>query len=321
MRVFRTNEPITVLTEVVIIEALCEAGSYVHVFTDDPIYRKCYEDTFYAWVDAKNLTFGPHAAKTPDEVQARTAQNPYQRVFKRHSSAVEAAIDFTIMGLCGEFHGTSGSTVIHFVEWIHAKYASGPQVHSTIGDWSPGGATRDFKNGMNSIMAKTSKLILHPDEFGLRHIQANVLDFLAGNHLTEMYNYIASALEKPPHRVIAAVWVKDEFLKNCHVAKLNRKKYIERSSDTKDNDTKKGQHWFNALLKYKLKPFALTKNPPGWMFDVNTDGYLVRTSVQSRSAKKRSSSIPPWREEPSSASSSGLAPWREPITKKQRITE
>jgi hypothetical protein len=250
-----------------------------------------------------------------------TPRNPYQKIFKRHSTAQEAAIDFTVMGLCEEFHGTSGSTVIHFVEWINDKYTQGPHVRSTIGDWAPGGATNQFKNGMNVIMSESSRHILHPDEFGLRHIQANVLDFLADKHLAEMYHCIGSALEKPPHKVVAAVWVKDEFLKNCHVASLNRKKYVEKSSDTKSGDTKKGQHWFNALLKYKLKPFALTQDPPAWIFEVTADGYLVRTSIQNRSPNERAGSIPPWREEPSSASSSGLAPWREPMPKKQRITE
>ena len=141
----KTIEPITVLSEVVIIEALCEEGAYVHVFTDDPVYRSCYEDTFAAWVNIKNLTFGPHAAKTPDEVEVETPKNPYQKIFRRHSTAQEAAIDFTIMGLCEEFHGASGSTVIHFVEWINDKYTQGPHVRSTIGDWAPGGATSQFK--------------------------------------------------------------------------------------------------------------------------------------------------------------------------------
>jgi hypothetical protein len=105
----------------------------------------------------------------------------------------------------------------------------------------------------------------------------------------------------------------------CRQAESQR---IDRkSSDTQSGDTAKGQHWFNALLKYKLKPFALTQDPPAWIFEVTADGYLARTSIQDRSPHERAVSTPPWREEPSSASSSGSAPWRERMPKKQRITE
>ena len=171
-----------------------------------------YEEIYGPEIAANKLSFGPHAAR-PDDYSVTSSKNRHQSPFKRTSSAQEAALDFTVMGLCNEFHGTSGSTVIHFVHWINAKYQKGPHLSSTIGNWSPGGATWAFRSQIHVIMKKSVDHIIIMEDFQLRHIQANVLDFVGKQHLSEIYKCISATLEQPPHKTSAATFVKDELLK------------------------------------------------------------------------------------------------------------
>ena len=232
----------------------------MHLFTDDPIYRNMYENTYAEYIARNKLSFGPHAAK--NEEAFAISRKPRQSVFKRTSTAQEAAVDFTVMGLCHEFHGTSGSTVMQFVHWINEKYQSGPHLSSTIGNWKAGGATAAFRAQLAIIMEKSVNHIINMEEFGLRHVQANVLYFLGNQHLSEIYKCISSALDTPPHKVSAAMFVKDELLKKCYVAKMNREKYIAASRKIETDEKLKGQHWLKALLSYRLRSFALTLPTP-----------------------------------------------------------
>ena len=81
---------------------MADDGTYVHLFTDDPIYRCMYEEIYAPEIAAKKLSFGPHAAKMEESVT--TSKKRYQSVFKRTSTAQEAALDFTVMGLRNAFH-------------------------------------------------------------------------------------------------------------------------------------------------------------------------------------------------------------------------
>ena len=298
-------------------KALADDGTYVHLFTDDPIYRSMYEEIYGPEIAANKLSFGPHAARTED-YSVTSSKNRYQSPFKRTSSAQEAALDFTVMGLCNEFHGTSGSTVIHFVHWINAKYQKGPHLSSTIGNWSPGGATWAFRSQIHLIMQKSVDHILIMEDFQLRHIQANVLDFLGKQHLSEIYKIISATLEQPPHKTLAATFVKDELLRASNVAKMNREKYVAASRIAEGDEKSKGQHWLKALLRYRLKSYALTLPTPAWIFDVSDDGFIVRNPIPTSVGVV--SDLPPWRAESSSSFSSTDRPWHEPETNKFRFT-
>ena len=301
-------------------KALADDGTYVHLFTDDPIYRSMYEEIYGPEIAANKLSFGPHAAR-PDDYSVTSSKNRHQSPFKRTSSAQEAALDFTVMGLCNEFHGTSGSTVIHFVHWINAKYQKGPHLSSTIGNWSPGGATWAFRSQIHVIMQKSVDHIIIMEDFQLRHIQANVLDFLGKQHLSEIYKVISATLEQPPHKPLAATFVKDELLRKSNVAKMNREKYVAASRIAEGDEKSKGQHWLKALLRYRLKPYALTLPTPAWIFDVTDDGFIVRNPIQSHTSDGVVSDLPPWRTESSSSFSSTDRPWHEPETNKFRFTK
>ena len=279
-----------------------------------------YEEIYGPEIAANKLSFGPHAAR-PDDYSVTSSKNRHQSPFKRTSSAQEAALDFTVMGLCNEFHGTSGSTVIHFVHWINAKYQKGPHLSSTIGNWSPGGATWAFRSQIHLIMQKSVDHILIMEDFQLRRIQANVLDFLGQQHLSESYKITSATLEQPPHKTLAATFVKDELLRKSNVAKMNREKYVAASRIAEGDEKSKGQHWLKALLRYRLKPYALTLPTPAWIFDVTDDGFIVRNPIQSHTPDGVVSDLPPWRTESSSSFSSTDRPWHEPETNKFRFTK
>jgi hypothetical protein len=102
-----------------------------------------YEQLFSEAVFEKKLSFGPNSMDINDTT-AVGAKKGRQR-FERSTSAEQAAVEFTIMGLCDEFHGTSGSTVIHWVKWIQENYNPGSHLLSSIGQWNAGGATLAFK--------------------------------------------------------------------------------------------------------------------------------------------------------------------------------
>ena len=90
-------------------------------------------------------------------------------------------------------------------------------------------------------------------------------------------------------------------------------------------DTKRMREYLEAPFISAINELfvAADKDDSGMLdiFEVTADGYLVRTLIENRSPNESAGSIPPWRADPSSTSSSSLAPWREPMPKKQRITE
>ena len=106
-----------------------------------------------------------------------------------------------------------------------------------------------------------------------------------------------------------------------HVAKMNREKYIAASRISEGDKKSKGQHWLRALLRYRLKPYALTLPIPAWIFDVTDDGFIVRNPIQSHTSDGVVSDLPPWRTESSSSFSSTDRPWHEPETKTIRFTK
>ena len=278
-----------------------------------------YEATYADDIERKKLSFGPNSENSLDT--ATTFVGARQSPFKRTSTAQEAALDFTVMGLCNEFHGTSGSTVTHFVHWINQKYQTGPHLSSTTGNWSPGGATGTCRSQLGTILKKAVTHILNMDEFGLLHVQANVLDFLGSQHLTEIYNCISKALEKPPHKIVVATFVKDVLLKTSNVARMNRDKYIQASRTNEGDEKVKGQRWLKALLKYRLKTFAMALPSPSWIFDVSEDGFILRSPVPTSQAIQIMPKLPPWRTEITASSYSSSRPWHEPEVKKMRLTK
>ena len=290
----------------------------MHLFTDDPIYRNMYENMFGEYIASNKFSFGPHAAKNEEAVAL--SKKPRQSVFKRTSTAEEAAVDFTVMGLCHEFHGTSGSTVVHWVKWIQEKYNRGPHLLTTIGKWPAGGATNAFKKYMGEIVEKAVNHIIIIDDFTMVHEQANVLDFLGQNHLEQIYEVIVKALTAPPHHLLASDFIKQVLLKTCLVAKLNKDKYISASSQMKGNDDIKQINWFKALIKYRLKPFAMSLPSPAWWFHVTDKNVLQRVLIPPK--KKHldlDDSPPPWRKITTGSSSSSKKSWQQPEDKKRRL--
>ena len=70
-------------------------GTFVHLFTDDPVYRLMYEQLLAEAVIEKKLSFGPHSLDINDTT-AVAAKKGRQR-FERSTSAEQAAVEFTIM--------------------------------------------------------------------------------------------------------------------------------------------------------------------------------------------------------------------------------
>ena len=279
-----------------------------------------YEELFAEAVDNKKLSFGPNSINMNDTTTVG-AKKGNQR-FERSTSAEQAAVEFTIMGLCDEFHGTSGSTVIHWVKWIHRKYNSGPEFFELIGSWPAGGATQMFKKHMGQIVEKAVHHIIIPNDFTLVHEQANVLDFLSKHHLQEMYDIIVSALSQPPHHVLAEDFIKMTLLPKCGVAQLNKDKYIRASKKNKDlDDIAQLIDWFKALNQYRLKTFAVSLPPPAWWFNVNDKNILRRIPMPPNLKKeeKKEDSPPPWRRSSTGSASSTTPPWHEPEEKKRRL--
>jgi hypothetical protein len=279
-----------------------------------------YEDLFQEAVENKKLSFGPNSINMND-ITTVGAKIGKQR-FQRSTSAEQAAVEFTIMGLCDEFHGTSGSTVIHWVKWIHRKYNSGPEYFELIGSWRAGGATTMFKKHMGEIAEKAVNHIIIPNDFTLVHEQANVLDFLSTHHLQQIYDVIVSALSQPPHHVLAEDFIKKTLLTKCMVARLNKERYFTASKKNKDlNDIAELIDWFKALNQYRLKAFAMSLPAPAWWFNVNDKNILRRIPMPPHLKKeeKKEDSPPPWRRSSTGSASSTTAPWHEPEEKKRRL--
>ena len=299
-------------------KSLQKKGVFVHLFTDDGIYRVMYENMFSEFVTMNRLSFGPHTLNLQD-TQTVSAKQGRQK-FERSTSAEQAAVEFTIMGLCDEFHGTSGSTVVHWVKWVQEKYNRGPHHLTTIGQWPAGGATNEFKKYMGEIVEKAVNHIIIIDDFAMVHEQANVLDFLGQNHLEQIYEVIVKALTAPPHHLLASDFIKQVLLKTCLVAKLNKEKYISASSQMKGNDDIKQINWFKALIKYRLKPFAMSLPSPAWWFHVTDKNVLQRVLIP---PKKKNidldDSPPPWRKLSTGTSSSSNKSWQQPEDKKRRL--
>ena len=305
-------------TQDLIQKSLQKKGVFVHLFTDDGIYRVMYENMFSEFVTMNRLSFGPHTLNLQD-TQTVSAKQGRQK-FERSTSAEQAAVEFTIMGLCDEFHGTSGSTVVHWVKWVQEKYNRGPHHLTTIGQWPAGGATNEFKKYMGEIVEKAVNHIIIIDDFTMVHEQANVLDFLGQNHLEQIYEVIVKALTAPPHHLLASDFIKQVLLKTCLVAKLNKDKYISASSQMKGNDDIKQINWFRALIKYRLKPFAMSLPSPAWWFHVTDKNVLQRVLIPPK--KKHldlDDSPPPWRKITTGSSSSSKKSWQQPEDKKRRL--
>ena len=100
----------------------------VHVITDDPSYKKKFMGKYNVYHRAKTrrVSFGaPH-----EDADDPRASWEHTRMCQRISSHADFMLDVCIMLLPGEFAGTKGSTVFHYVVNMHQKlcgpYAAPP---------------------------------------------------------------------------------------------------------------------------------------------------------------------------------------------------
>ena len=128
------------------------AGSYItHFFTDDPEYRKHCIKTYKEAFEAGLVKVGP--TNYDPRLEANTSSSEGAK-FKRCTSTVDAAIEFTCMALCDEFIGTAGSTVTYFVRALNKRYSTPFLYEEIIGNWHvPGNPTYNFRKDLSAVNA------------------------------------------------------------------------------------------------------------------------------------------------------------------------
>ena len=265
------------------------AGSYVtHFFTDDPEYRKYCMNTYKEAFEAGLVKVGP--TNYDPQLEANTSSSEGAK-FKRCTSTVDAAIEFTCMALCDEFIGTAGSTVTYFVRALNKRYST-PFLHEEIiGTWHvPEKPTYNFRNDLRGLVEKSSHRLKENIGVNISHEQANVLDFLSDHHLEEMHEVLTAHLLTNDGEMIGSK-LGDLFLKDCRVARMNKDRFKQCSHDRVGN-----QHWLKALLKGKLRQFSAKTASVAYHINMGPDA-MIRLMEKPTVAKATG--------QPSSSSSSG----------------
>ena len=288
--------------EATLIDLFNMDSATVFLFTDDPQYRQHYQET-YSWaVDEGKLHFGPVDHSTIGDTGAEWTTGIH---FQRDTSVEDALLEFCVLGLCHEFYGTTGSTVTFMVEWLANKYGTGFVHMMSIGEFDmPTKPTMNFRHQTKDLISKVANHLMDPGSYNINNEQANVLNFLAPNHLKEMYDIIVAALMTTPKQTMAASTLcKDHLLSKSRVARLNRDKFNDAGGGAKY------QHWFKALIRYRLMQHTLAENPTGNIIEINEENQVFLTTRSSHmfgqmpattggtgsSAASSSDQAPPWR--------------------------
>ena len=225
------------------------AGSYItHFFTDDPEYRKHCIKTYKEAFEAGLVKVGP--TNYNPRLEANTSSSEGAK-FKRCTSTVDAAIEFTCMALCDEFIGTAGSTVTYFVRALNKRYSTPFQHEEIIGTWHvPANPTYNFREQLKYLVQNLGHRLKENIGVNISHEQANVLDFLSDHHLEDMHQVLTNHLLSNGGEMIASK-LGELFLRDCRVARMNKKRFRDCSHDRVGN-----HHWLKALLKGKLRQFS-----------------------------------------------------------------
>ena len=245
------------------IDTLLELGTCcVHIFTDDVSYQQHYNERYRKEIAEGSVTFGFQVLSDKsfkiDEAINRHKGNIHQR----ETNLRGAVLDFFFMGLCDGFTGTTGSTVVHVVEWLKLKYGrlSLGQMDfnevTRIGDWpTVDTPTKAFRDQVSELVKNSVTEFINTHEFNIGHEEAGVLDFLTTAHCQEIYSCIATHVNKSRDGVQAATFVKDVLLINVRVARLNRERFMKQKAS--NIEPRPGRdNWFKALINLKINTWA-----------------------------------------------------------------
>ena len=254
------------------------------MFTDDDSYRLHYSKKYQTEVQQEQVDFGPVTYN-----KAHTVKWTDGGHFTRASKPQEALVEFTIMALCNIYIGTAGSTVWFIVQALNVKYNSKNfDFIQIIGNWHvPDHPTMKFRQQTAEIMQRAACHLIDPDTYNINNEQANVLNFLTDYHVKDIYDIIVDVLTDAPGRSMpSATLCKDHLLPKCRVAKLNRDKY----NNTRQSQA--GQHWFKALLNYKIRQLVMNHGPDAISIDMDKNGmvYLIDTFDHNQKTQTSSSS-------------------------------
>jgi len=287
-------------SKVLIEESLAKGNCQVHLFTDDETYLQYYLQKYATAREGGQLTFGPFDPKVHQE------QSHEVRRFKRRDAVSNALTEFVVMACCDEFYGTQGSTVQFLIEGLAQRFNSKWKKARIIGAWSnPPIPSKSFQSDAERVLKKSLPHLTDPETMRVSSAQMNVLNFLADHHLEEMYIVIHAALLSAPKKCMSTTeLVRDHLLVKCSIAKSNRDKFGQAEK------LLGGFHWFKALLKCRLKQFAMVNHAgdPEIILDDSMRVYLdevdepepdQRGSASSSSWNERNKAITeaPWKKQ------------------------
>ena len=107
----------------------------VHVFTDDPEYKRHYANLYQEAVAEQRLKFGPHEEYYKMSNQSSSMAGRECR-FRRVMPLKQTIVDFAAMAYCDQVAWTAGSTVKYLVKAIRERCLGSPFFEEeTIGDW------------------------------------------------------------------------------------------------------------------------------------------------------------------------------------------
>ncbi len=284
--------------KVVIETVLARNGTQCHVFSDDQGYIEYYQWKFEKAHRNGHLSFGPQSGNSIRQCQRQ------KRWFERNTRVRLALTDFIVMASCDEFHATQGSTVQFLVEGLAQRFNPRWQKASIIGEWcNPPVPSRAFQEQATVLLNNSLVHLTDPETMEVSSKQMNVLNFLADHHLEEIYKLVHEALNNTEQKSMGtAQLVRDHLLAKSSTARSNREKFQE--VDRKAG----GFHWFKALLKCRLKKYAMMKHPADraiLLDDFSKQVYLEANGVEME--RESSGSTSSWQKRDAAVEG---APWK-----------
>ncbi len=134
-------------------DCFLDPSSMVHVFTDDPKYRRWFRDMFSEQLDLGTMKFGPRSDHRGFEDCRVTSTNWDFQLFRRETDLSTSVLDFVCMGLCDYHYATKGSTVHELVQLLNKKYSVAFIKDEIIGEYhTKTEPTRKFKSQIDSFI-------------------------------------------------------------------------------------------------------------------------------------------------------------------------
>ena len=234
-------------------DALVFGDTVVHVITDDENYREYYANKYKERIQIGVVKFGPTLPTERILKGGASCMDPNPK-FKREANTRTAIVEWLCLAMCDDCYFTTGSSVTHYIRAQNARLHGGPSfgMDQEIGKYDLGQKpTLKFVNNCHKFVKSNHMHIRLWANTQLSHEQSAVLDFLNNAHLEDIYKTMNEFISSKDGRARAAD-VGQYLQKNCRVASLNRKKFLECPAKAG------GQHWMKALLNTRLLHFSMT---------------------------------------------------------------